>query len=163
MTLLPAKKGDWTLFYSIKGNDVEYFPGLRFCAKDGEISPPFVPSKDWEHSERGDSLAFFLEKDWRGFSFIFQYKWDLQRGCWEDPPAFFLENKWGKGACSYPPVFFREATGLSAPFLPEKDGGFLQRGDSPEAGRTLLPSFCRTFSRQSGRTIPGSCHVKLLP
>ena len=61
-TLLPAKKGDWNVFHSIKGNDVEYSPGLLFCAKDGENSPAFVPSKDWEHSERGDSLAFFRDR-----------------------------------------------------------------------------------------------------
>ena len=114
-----------------------------FCAKDGENSPPSVPNKDWEHSERGDSLAFFLEKDWRGFSFIFQYKAWKKWGGFSSAPSKGCRRLFYNGGVGRTLLrSFQRTSGVRghAPILPsfsEKQQDFLL----PSSQRKTVASY----------------------
>ena len=92
-----------------------------FCTKNGQNSPAFAPRKDWEDSEHGDSFLFFVGKDWRGLSFVFQNKEWKEWGGFSSAPSKDAEGSSTTGALggfSSFPSREKSGGGCHAPSLP---------------------------------------------
>ena len=106
-----SAKGDWNLFLSIKRNDVEYFPGLLFCIKNGSIPlrsfsrkfaqffPVFFKIKSGKSGQESHWLLARMQKTYP------------QRKHREDHPALRLEKRVGEGGMLLSPHLSRQTTG----------------------------------------------------